>query len=151
MKDSVKFLIPPPPGSSRNIVDPPSLFVKISCDHPQTTTTKSLLGFSNDVVRHAKVIIALASWGSGAAVRSSEQSLKGGPGVGSHISSENPGVSNSKNGLYWESLTITLVIVWLWTCQDNFTPLNSPLISPLLPQTGTDFAHTSRTAFLACW
>ena len=34
------------------------------------------------------------------------------------------------------------------TCQDNFTPRNSPLISPLLPQTGTDFAHTSRTAFL---
>ena len=34
------------------------------------------------------------------------------------------------------------------TCQDNFTPRNSPLISPLLPQTGTEFAHTSRTAFL---
>ena len=42
MKDSVKFLIPP--RSSRKIVDPPSLFVKISCDPPQTTTTKSLLG-----------------------------------------------------------------------------------------------------------
>ena len=24
------------------------------------------------------------------------------------------------------------------TCQDNFSPRNSPLISPLLPQTGTD-------------
>ena len=32
MKDSVKFLIPP--GNSRKIVDPPSLFVKISCDPP---------------------------------------------------------------------------------------------------------------------
>ena len=31
------------------------------------------------------------------------------------------------------------------TCQDNFSPRNSPLISPLLPQTGTDFAQTSRT------
>ena len=30
LKDSVKFLIPP--GSSRKIVGPPSLFVKISCD-----------------------------------------------------------------------------------------------------------------------
>ena len=60
--------------------------------------------------RHAKVI-ALVSWGSGGAVRSSGQSLRGGPGVGAHISSENPGVSNSKNGLYWESRTITLVIV----------------------------------------
>ena len=28
------------------------------------------------------------------------------------------------------------------TCQDNVTPRNSPLISPLLPQTGTDFAYT---------
>ena len=37
------------------------------------------------------------------------------------------------------------------TCQDNVNPRNSPLISPLLPQTGTDFAHTSRTAFLTCW
>ena len=32
MKASVKFLIPP--GSSRKIVGPPSLFVKISCDPP---------------------------------------------------------------------------------------------------------------------
>ena len=46
--------------------------------------------------RRARVIIALASWGSGGAVRSSGQSLRGGPGVGAHISSENPGVSNSK-------------------------------------------------------
>ena len=45
--------------------------------------------------RHAKVI-ALASWGSGGAVRSPEQSLRGGPGVGAHRSS---GVSGSKNGL----------------------------------------------------
>ena len=37
------------------------------------------------------------------------------------------------------------------TCQDNFTPRNSPLISPLSAQTGTDFAHTSRTAFLTYW
>ena len=48
--------------------------------------------------RHAKVI-ALASWGSGGAVRSPGQSLRGGPGVGSHRSSENPEVSSSKNGL----------------------------------------------------
>ena len=57
-------------------------------------------------------VIALASWGSGGAVRSSGQSLRGGPGVGAHRISENPGVSDSKNGLYWESRTITLVIVW---------------------------------------
>ena len=37
--------------------------------------------------RHAKVI-ALASWGSGGAVRSPEQSLRGGPGVGAHRSSQ---------------------------------------------------------------
>ena len=37
------------------------------------------------------------------------------------------------------------------TCQDNFSPRNSPLISTLLPQTGTDFAQTARTAFLAYW
>ena len=61
--------------------------------------------------RHAKVI-AVASWGSGGAVRSPEQSLGGGPGVGAHRSSENSGVSGSKNGLLWESRTIALVIVW---------------------------------------
>ena len=61
--------------------------------------------------RHAKVI-ALASWGAGGAVSSPGQSLRGGPGVEAHRSSENPGVYNSKNGLYWESRTITLVIVW---------------------------------------
>ena len=48
--------------------------------------------------RHAKVI-ALASWGSGGSVSSSEQSLRGGPGVGAHRSSKNSGVSGSKNGL----------------------------------------------------
>ena len=37
------------------------------------------------------------------------------------------------------------------TCQDNFSPCNIPLISLLLPQTGTDFAQTARTAFLTCW
>ena len=37
------------------------------------------------------------------------------------------------------------------TCQDNSSPRNSPLISSLLPQAGTDFAQTSRTAFLTCW
>ena len=36
------------------------------------------------------------------------------------------------------------------TCQDNFSPRNSPLIF-FLPQTGTDFAQTSRTTFLTCW
>ena len=51
MKD-VKFYIPP--GRSRKIVNPPSLFVKISCEpHPQTTTTKSLLVY-NDVVPTCK-------------------------------------------------------------------------------------------------
>ena len=40
---------------------------------------------------------------------------------------------------------------WQRTCQDNVTPRNGPLIAPLLPQTGTDFAHTPRTAFLTCW
>ena len=33
----------------------------------------------------------------------------------------------------------------------KFAPRNSPLISPLLPLTGTDFAHTSRTELLTCW
>ena len=61
--------------------------------------------------QHAKVIV-LASWGSGSAVRSLGQSLRVGPGIGAHRSSENPEDSNSKNGLYWESRTITLVIVW---------------------------------------
>ena len=41
--------------------------------------------------------------GSGGAVRSSGQSLRGGPGVGAHISFENPGVSNSKK---WAKLGI---------------------------------------------
>ena len=54
-------------------------------------------------------VIALASGGSGGAVRSSGQSHRGGPGVGAH---RNPGVSNSKNGRYRESHTITLAIVW---------------------------------------
>ena len=63
MKDSVKFLIPL--GSSRKIVDPPSLFVKISCDPP--TTTK------DDVVPWAG--------GLGGVVKSPGQSLGGGPGV----------------------------------------------------------------------
>ena len=37
------------------------------------------------------------------------------------------------------------------TCQDNFAPRDSPLISLLLLQTGTYFAQTARTAFLTCW
>ena len=37
------------------------------------------------------------------------------------------------------------------TCQDDFPPRNSPLISSLLPQTGTDFTQISRTAFLTYW
>ena len=97
MKDSVKFLIPP--GSSRKIVDPPSLFEKILCDPPPSNHHhQKFVGFLMMSCRHAKVI-ALASWGSGGAVRSPGQSLRGGPGVGAHRSSENPGVSSSKNGL----------------------------------------------------
>ena len=34
--------------------------------------------------------------------------------------------------------------------KDNFSLRNSLLISPLLPQTGKDFAQTSRTSFLKC-
>ena len=110
MKDSVKFLIPP--GNSRKIVDPPSLFVKISCDPPSSNHHhQKFVGFIMMSCRHAKVI-ALASWRSGGAVRSPGQSLRGGPGVGAHRSSENPGVSSSRNGLLWELRTITLVIVW---------------------------------------
>ena len=110
MKDSVKFLIPP--GNSRKIVDPPSLFVKISCDPPSSNHHHQMfVGFIMMSCRHAKVF-ALASWRSGAAVRSPGQSVRGGPGVGAHRSSENPGVSSSKNGLLWELRTITLVIVW---------------------------------------
>ena len=101
MKDSVKFLIPPP-GSSGKIVDPPSLLVKISCDHPPPPPSnhdhQKFVGFIVMSCRHAKVI-ALASWGSGSAVRSPGQSLRGGSGVGAHRSFENPGVSGSKNGL----------------------------------------------------
>ena len=97
MKDSVKFLIPP--GNSRKIVDPPSLFVKISCDPPSSNHHhQKFVGFIMMLCRHAKVI-ALASWRSGGAVKSPGQSLRGSPGVGAHRSSENPGVSSSKNGL----------------------------------------------------
>ena len=78
---------------------------------PSNHHHQNFVGFIMMSCRHAKVI-ALASWGSGGAVRSSGQSLRGGAGFGAHISSENPGVSNSKNGLYWESRTMTLVIVW---------------------------------------
>ena len=48
MKDSVKFLIPP--GSSRKIVDPPSLFVKISCDPPLKPPPPKVCWVFNDVV-----------------------------------------------------------------------------------------------------
>ena len=96
MKDSVKFLIPP--GNSRKIVDPPSLFVKISCDPPSSNHHhQKFVGFIMMSCRHAKVI-ALASWRSGGAVRSPGQSLRGGPGVGAHRSSENPGVSTVEMG-----------------------------------------------------
>ena len=95
MKDSVKFFIPP--ESNRKIVDPPSLFVKISCDPPSNHHHQKFVGFLMMSCRHAKVI-ALASWGSGGAVRSLGQSLRGGPGVGAHRSSENPGVSTVKMG-----------------------------------------------------
>ena len=74
MKDSVKFLISP--GSSRKIVDPPSLFVKISCDLPSNHHHQKFVEFLMMSCRHAKVI-ALASWGSGGAVRSPGQSLRG--------------------------------------------------------------------------
>ena len=58
-------------------------------------------------------VIALASWGSGGAVRSPGQSLRGCPVIGAHRSSENPGVSSSKNGLRnGNCAKITLVIVW---------------------------------------
>ena len=76
----------------------PSLFVKISCDPPSNHHHQKFVGFLMMSCRHAKVI-ALASWGSGGAVRSPGQSLRGGPGVGAHRSSENPGLSSSKNGL----------------------------------------------------
>ena len=70
MKDSVNFY-PPPPGSSRKIVAPPSLFVKISCELPSPSNQhhQKFVGFIMMSCRHAKVI-ALASWGSGGAVRS---------------------------------------------------------------------------------
>ena len=96
MKDSVKFLIPP--ESNRKIVDPPSQFVKISCDPPPSNHNhQKFVGFLMMSCRHAKVI-ALASCGSGGAVRSPGQSLRGGPGVGAHRSSKNPGVSTVKMG-----------------------------------------------------
>ena len=95
MKDSVKFLIPP--GSSRNIVDPPSLFVKISCAPPPLRPPPPKVSWVyNDVVPTCKghhCPCQLLIWGR---FKVSEQSLRGGPGVGAHISSENPGVSNSK-------------------------------------------------------
>ena len=110
MKDSVKFLIPP--RSSRKIVDPPSLFVKISCDPPPSNHHhQKICWVYNDVVPTCKGHCP-CRLGSVGAVRSSGQSLREGPGVGAHRSSENPGVSNSKNGLYRESHTITLAIVW---------------------------------------
>ena len=82
--------------------------MRISCDPPQKKIHhhQKLVGFIMMSCRHAKVI-ALASWGSGGAVSSPGQSLRG-----AHRSSENPGVYNSKNGPCWESRTMTLVIVW---------------------------------------
>ena len=67
-----------------------------------------------------------------------------------------PTMCADKSWTIWHPISTLCKRVWLtWshkrTCQDNFYPRNSPLISPLLPQTGTDFAHTSRTAFLTCW
>ena len=112
MKDSVKFFIPP--GNSRKIVDPPlSICENFMWPPPPSWNHhhQKFVGFIMMWCRHAKVI-ALASWRSGGAVRSPGQSLRGGPGIGAHRSSENPGVSSSKNGLWWELRTITLVIVW---------------------------------------
>ena len=86
MKGSVKFLIPP--VSSRKIVDPPSLFVKISSDPPLKPPPPKVCWVFNDVVPTCKVI-ALASWGPGGAVRSPGQSLRGGLGVGAQRSSKN--------------------------------------------------------------
>ena len=113
MKDSVKFFIPP--GSSRKIVDPPSLFVKVSCNSPLSNHHHQKFSWVySDVVPTCKghhCPCQLGVWGSGGAVRSPGQNLRGGPGVGAHRSSQNPGVSRSKSGLQWESRTITLVIV----------------------------------------
>ena len=96
MKDSVKFLIPL--EAAEKLLIPPSLFVKISCDPPSNHHHQKFVGFLMMSYRHAKVI-AHASWRSEGAVRSPGQSLRGGPGFGAHRSSENPGVSSSKNGL----------------------------------------------------
>ena len=91
MKESVKFLIPP--GSSRKIFDPLSVCQNFMSP-PSHHHHQKFVGVP--WARHAKVI-ALAGWGPGGAVRSPGQSLRGGPGA--HGTSENPGVSNSKNGL----------------------------------------------------
>ena len=73
MKDSVKFLIPP--GSSRKIVDPPSLFVNISCDPspPSNHHHQKFVGLIMMSYRHAKSLPLPA----GGAVRSPGQSLRG--------------------------------------------------------------------------
>ena len=65
---------------------------------PKFGTCTKFVGFTMMSCQHAKVIV-LASWGSGGAVRSPGQNLRGGPGVGAHRSSQNPRVSRSKNGL----------------------------------------------------
>ena len=99
---TIKLLIPF--GRSRKIADSLLLFVKISCDPPPPPPPPpppNVCWVKDDVMpwtRHAKVI-ALAIGVSRGAVRSPGQSLGGGPGGRAHGSSENPGLSNSKNGL----------------------------------------------------
>ena len=90
--------------------------MKISCDPPLNHHHQKFVGFIMMSCGHAKVIIALASWGSGGTVRSSGKSLRGGLGVGAHISSENPGVSNSKK---WAILGIAHNNVGIRNCLEN--------------------------------
>ena len=74
MKDSVKFLIPP--WKQQKNCWSPSLFVRISCDPPLSNHHhQKFVGFTMMSCWHAKVI-ALASWGSGGAVRSPGQNLR---------------------------------------------------------------------------
>ena len=96
MKDSVKFFYPPLEAAGKLLI--PLSICENSCDSPLKPPPPKVCGFIMMSCRHAKVI-ALASWGSGGAVRSPGQSLRGGPGVRAHRGSENPGVSSSKNGL----------------------------------------------------
>ena len=100
-----------PLEAAEKLLIPPLCLWKFHVTPPSNHHHQKICWVYNDVVPTCKGHCP-CRLGPVGAVRSSGQSLREGPGVGAHRSSENPGVSNSKNGLYRESHTITLAIVW---------------------------------------